>query len=279
MKVVGIVHAECADGGGAAWAIRSWAKSEGHELELIFQKYDGPAPEISDGAGKIIIADFSFSREDTIALHERFGAENVDLLDHHVTAQEALKGLPNCQFDMSRSGAVMVWQHLFPGEQVPTILEYVQDRDIWKWEMPRSQEVNAFLSSWNHHASLRHWDDLARKLGENFEQVVAEGEAILRTHAQLVEQSCATAHMVAIDGDNVPAVHSSVLNSEIGVRLLELFPDAPFAAIYTKLAGRTTWSLRSRSGGHNVSETARRMGGGGHPAASGYTEWHKSGGV
>ena len=55
------------------------------------------------------------------------------------------------RFDMGRSGAVLAWDYFFGGPSTgrprPWIVEYVQDRDLWAWKLPRSKEVSAYLRS------------------------------------------------------------------------------------------------------------------------------------
>ena len=260
-----IYHKNCFDGFGGAWA----AHFSLPDALYIPLAYNDEFPELGDSE-RLYIIDFSFDRDVMLELHETYGAENVLLLDHHATAQENLAGLPNCHIDLTRSGAVMSWQHFNHGAPLPLLMEYVEDRDLWKWKLPNSRAVNAYIGSWFDDRTFRRWDALEREVSTDFDRVVAEGEAILRANRQLVEQACNYAHTVTIDGYDVPAVHSAVLQSEIGERLKERFPKAPFVAIYMKERKRTRWSLRSQEGGHNVAKTAQRLGGGGHPAAAGF---------
>jgi nanoRNase/pAp phosphatase (c-di-AMP/oligoRNAs hydrolase) len=53
--------------------------------------------------------------------------------------------------------------------------------------------------------------------------------------------------------------------------MLALHPEAPFVAAYFENEkGQRVWSLRSRAG-FDCSEVAKRLGGGGHPQAAGFT--------
>ena len=83
----------------------------------------------------------------------------------------------------------------------------------------------------------------------------------------------------ALYGHRVPTVENAAvsLSSEVGERLLALHPDAPFDVIRHRSrddAGveYVRYSLRSRQGGHDVSETVRKFGGGGHRSAAGFTK-------
>lgn len=105
---------------------------------------------------------------------------------------------------------------------------------------------------------------------KGFAGLVNEGEAILRYQAQLVESAVANAIEIELDGYKILAVNATCLISEICERLAQ---GKPFGASYFIHGdGRKIWSLRSREGGIDVSEIAKRHGGGGHRAAAGFTE-------
>ena len=85
------------------------------------------------------------------------------LIDHHKTAAEDLANVPGCHFDTTRSGAVLAWQHFHPGAPVPEILLYVEDRDLWLWQLAHSREINAALgelkkdfAAWDHASENLH---------------------------------------------------------------------------------------------------------------------------
>ena len=264
-KTVVIYHDHCADGAAAAWvAQRALRDPECHAMS-----YGDELPPIEDGS-QLYVLDFSLDRHTMVALNERLGSDNVELLDHHESAAHRLAGLPNCYFDPNRSGAMIAWDYFFSGQPPPEIIRYVQDRDLWRWNLPNSREVNAWIASWADDDSFARWNDMAQMVEEQRETVIAQGRAILRTQDALVRQAAGSAIISTIDGHDVPVVTSPVLASEIGERLLELYPSAPFAAVRALQDGGDRYSLRSRQGGHNVAETATRLGGGGHPSAAGF---------
>ena len=93
------------------------------------------------GAGAALPARLRLPPSHDERLAARAGSTRV--LDHHATAAEDLAGLPFVTIDLDRSGAVLAWEHFHPGRPVPLLLRYVQDRDLWRWALPRSREVNA----------------------------------------------------------------------------------------------------------------------------------------
>ena len=139
----------------------------------------------------------------------------------------------------------------------------MEDRDLWKWELPNSPEVSAALES--HPKDFSVWDQLdARELAR-------EGKTILRHNRLQVERIVQHSALQDIVGWRVPAVNTPLLASEACEALLENFPGAPFAAAYADQRNRRKWSLRS-SGEFDVTEVAQLMGGGGHHHAAGFLE-------
>lgn len=262
-----LYHANCPDGFAAAWA--AWM-SLGDAATYLPVSYGDPLPEMPDES-RVYIVDFSFPRDVLKALDARCW---VFVIDHHATAQEALRGLAFAHFDMSKSGAVLTWEH-FHKEPVPELLLYVQDRDLWQWQLCRSKEINAALwkgtprefSRWKDICYL--WDRGVITTGK--ERLIEAGE-IIATYDQLtVDQLCAHPHWMRVLNWTVPAVASPVLQSEIGHQLLQLHPSAPFAVVYMTLDdGWLAYSLRARADDFDVSVVAKEFGGGGHKAAAGF---------
>jgi|ERR1044072_1887001 oligoribonuclease NrnB/cAMP/cGMP phosphodiesterase (DHH superfamily) len=257
-----LYHANCPDGFGAAWT--AWQKF-GDDAKYIPVAYGKPPPEMEPGS-EVLIVDFSYPRQVLEGLAE---THQLQVLDHHATAQEDLEGLPYCIFDMQRSGAMLTWDYLNPAQHAPDLIRYVQDRDHWRWELPSSREVSAWLGSWPFDFDL--WSELAERIQRSSDRVVAEGTALLRLKGQQVESMSHHPSWVEVGGHRIPAVNATVGISEVAERLCERFPEAPFAACWVDRSdGTRQWSLRSRNG-FDVSEVAKQYGGGGHKAASGFT--------
>lgn len=104
-------HGQCADGFGAAWAI--WKQFPGARFVPVEHGTPPPA-DLADQ--RVVIVDFSYARPTLEAL----AAETKELLvlDHHITAEKALAGLPYAYFDQTKSGAVMAWEWAHGSAQV-----------------------------------------------------------------------------------------------------------------------------------------------------------------
>ncbi len=259
MKALVIFHASCVDGFAAAWA--AWRKF-GDEADYVPAHYGEPAPEVT--GREVVIVDFSFPRAALLEMKEK--AASLRVLDHHKSAAADLEGLDFCTFDMNRSGAGIAWDELVGGER-PKLIDYVQDRDLWRFNLPRSREVSAWLSSWSR-SDFHCWSLLAADLANDFPNCVAQGNAILRGVVdQYVDGLVSKGRPTEIGGHVVPCINTTHAQSELVGKLAE---SATFAAgWFQREDGKFIYSLRSR-GDFDVSEIAKMYGGGGHAAAAGF---------
>ena len=245
-------HAECSDGFGAAWAL--WKKFP--SARFIPVKH-GNSPPAGIAGRHVVIVDFSYPRETLEAMARE--TAGLQVLDHHITAEKALAGLPFAYFDQKKSGAVLAWEWAHT-EPAPWLLQYIQDKDLWDWALPASREINAALASYPYNFHV--WDELRQVTLE------AEGRAILRYENELVGKIAAEAALVSFHNETVPAVQSAVLTSQLGERLSAGYP---FCVIWHDRDGRRYYSLRSREDGADVAAIATSYGGGGHTHAAGFS--------
>ena len=257
-----IYHDHCTDGWTAAWVAHRYFEKSCRSCELLAASYGDTPPKV-DGRD-VVIVDFSYSRDVLVKMRER--ARSLLVLDHHRTAEEALRGLPFVTFDMSRSGAGLAWDRFFPFEARPWIVDYVEDRDLWRWVLPGSQAVSAYLRTVLF--DLEAWTRLSK---EPVGDVVARGRAVLAHIDMIVRGNVGRASIGSLGGHDVPVVNASGAISETGNTLAS---KAPFAAVwFVDERGRYQYSLRSsrENPDHlDVSEIAKRFGGGGHRHAAGF---------
>jgi oligoribonuclease NrnB/cAMP/cGMP phosphodiesterase (DHH superfamily) len=159
MAIWGLYHSDCLDGFGAAFALWLYYKKRYAHLpsppSLSFMpvKYGEAFPAEPEPGDVIYILDFSFPRE-VLELHAQ--DKKIVVIDHHKTAAENLRRLPSspiplsptgivAHFDMNKSGAVMAWEYFFPDEPVPMLLQHIQDRDLWRFEIPGTRELTEAL--------------------------------------------------------------------------------------------------------------------------------------
>ena len=291
-----IYHANCADGFTAAWAV-SYALDG--EVELMPASYGDAPPDVR--GRDVVIVDFSYKRG--VLKEIAKAARSVLVLDHHKTAQEELrpgKGIIDISgwsndwswgrhllnvgqdvlegasyaniyvmFDMDRSGAQLAWDFFVGGDR-PMLVEYVADRDLWKWELYGSREVSAAIAS--HDFEISTWDELSVMLDyqDRLDDVVSAGSAILRKHDRDIRQMLEiTKREMVIGGHTIPVANLPYTMASDAAGLMA--QDAPFAATYFDGPEGRAFSLRSRGeGAVDVSEIAKAYGGGGHRNAAGF---------
>ena len=149
-----LYHDNCNDGFGAAYA--AW-KLLGNRAEYIACSHGDPPPDVK--GKKVVILDFSYSNQVTKKLIA--DAEDLWVIDHHKSAMVELHDISSTHFDMTKSGAMLAWDFFHPGKESPKFIQYIQDRDLWKWELPYSKEFSAAFDMvpWEFHEYEKFEDD------------------------------------------------------------------------------------------------------------------------
>jgi hypothetical protein len=260
-------HNEDMDGCFAAYAAYQAYGPEG--AEYIGLRAGQEVPVQVDR--EVVVLDLGLSLANLAALRE--ASKSLLVIDHHASSAAAYATAPECVvFDPSHAACVLAWQRFKPREPVPEIYQYVEDRDLWRFKLPLSREINAALSS---QPFTWQWAECCL----NFKgRLATDGAAILRWIDREVERLVDMAIVQDLAGHPAAIVNCPwKLGSEVGEALLKRFPNCAFAAtFYVSADGSRVWQLRSRkltdSGpGFDVGELARNLGGGGHPPAAGCT--------
>ena len=254
-----IYHANCTDGFGSAFS--AW-KLLGNRAEYHACTHGTKPPNVK---GKnVVILDFSFDNKTTKKLIK--DANNLLVIDHHKSAMVELHDISNTIFDMSKSGATMSWEFFHPGKEPPKFIQYITDRDLWKWELPYSKEFSAAFDMvpFEFEEFEKFEDDSV------FDDAVKRGSFILAYSKTVVKKVCEKATSKKYKDMDVLVVNSSHWMSEIGAKLS---PDCDFALIwyYDHDDQHTRVSLRSFHDHIDVSEIAKDFKGGGHRKAAGFT--------
>ncbi len=306
MKTYVLYHSQCPDGMGAAFA--AWLRLQ-DDATYIPVSYGQSVPDIE--AGSIVyIVDFSYPRDVLIHLYENV-CNKLVVLDHHATAEKALAGLSFCTFDMNKSGAVLACEY-FHGDaikcevgQLGEFFAYLQDRDLWQFKLPQSREVSMALRSypmdfktWSNISGLVVQGQIYEMPGICIDNLKKEGVACRRLTEQQVENMAKHHRWGYFDprsksirfteklepGGNgdpmvpahvfiMPVANATVFFSEVGEKLLEMFPAMECAAYYLdRNDGKRQWGLRSRKTFDCATAIAQPFGGGGHAQAAGFVQ-------
>lgn len=291
-KPLCIYHGHCDDGFAAAWAVRHAVGPD------LFEFYPGVyQQEPPDVRGRnVLFVDFSYKRP--VLQRVAQAARSVLILDHHKTAQEDLadgegfvdigkwssplsweRHLQNvyqdeCEgayavtytlFDMERSGAGLTWDFFHVGQPRPDFIDYVEDRDLWRKQLPGGDEFTIALRSYPQEFKV--WDEL---VAGGALKLINQGSSIQRYYRLRVEELKRSAYQASIADApfwvaNAPYFAASEVAGELAER------EHGFGACYFEVSqGRWQYSLRAR-GDFDVSEIAKQFGGGGHKGAAGFT--------
>jgi len=264
MKPLVIYHGNCADGFSAAWCF--WRKY-GEACDYLAGVYQQEPPDVTGRA--VYLVDFSYKRSVVLRMLEQ--ASHIVLIDHHKTALEDLAGIESEKFstftDLNRSGATLAWDFLFPGEDRPLLLGHVEDRDLWRFKLAGTREIQAFVFS--HEYTFEQWDRLMSADQVELLKMTAAGAAIERKHHKDVAELVAVCkRRMVIGGHDVPV--ASIPYTLVSDAAHLMAQGEPFAACYWDTAEGRTFGLRATDEGADVSEVAKQYGGGGHAKAAGF---------
>lgn len=272
-----LYHANCVDGFTSAWVAWSYLSNFDEDNEYIPVVYGDPLPDAALNCGRLFIIDFSYPPNELQRLVEANNYPDVVLLDHHESAVRKLEGFKfperwRVVFDMSKCGAKLAWEYFFPEEQTPAIVDYVEDGDLWRWALPNSREVAAYLGTVDF--DFDGWNKMSNVLANDAtkEEVVTAGTAMLKYRDANVARISRNPGFTMIAGHRVPCVNSRLWQSEIGNVLSK---NHPFACVwFVHDNGDYVYSLRSDNKrpaeAVNVAEIAEMYGGGGHRHAAGF---------
>lgn len=256
-----LYHKHCTDGFGAAWA--AWRKL-GDGADYLPVVHNELPPEAATGK-EIYLVDFCYDESATKSLIAR--NRRVTALDHHAMREPAVRLTENGVFDNERSGAAISWEYFHPGQPVPAILRYAEDADLWRWALPHTKEIAAYMDSIKQ--KFLAWNALSAELESDFAGCAAKGKLLLENEDRLLGEIIeGNAEEVLFEGHRVLAVNSPCFKSEIGHRLATKQP--PFGIIWDRKKGKIAVSLRADSS-FDVAALAAKYGGGGHTAAAGFT--------
>lgn len=296
-NMICIYHGNCADGFTAAWAV--WKRFPEAKFHAGF--YGDNPPDVA--GMDVVLVDFSYKKPVLEEMAKT--ARSVLILDHHKSAFEDLcdyeepsfswdtyihdvlsnldpmqfehKPFVRALFDMKRSGARLAWDFFHQDKEVPKLVLHVEDRDLWKFMLHGTREIQAVIFS--HPYLFERWNSLALQCENNNEAMISEGAAIERKHMKDVRELVQAAKRNMIIGGHIVLVAnlpytlaSDACNLMCGMDVMDWdgpIGKTPFAASYTDTPKGRSFSLRS-VGDFDVSAIAKAYGGGGHKNAAGF---------
>ena len=269
-------HGKCFDGLGAAYVF--WKKYGDEKVNYIpswhYNFWGTLNPDTY--VNKVVVFVDICPVKDVLKEINKY-AKFVLVLDHHKTAPESVESLKNslkfgCVIDMKKSGCVLAYNFCYPNEVPPKFLLHIEDRDIWKWSL---KDTKAFSNYIFLHTDLE--DFMVFKSFTRYEKdltnYIKEGETMELLIQKQISNAIKASQVVNFMGYKVALSQTSVHISEVGNTLVKNY-EVDFAMIWhyhrNKKFKGIKISLRSIDTKVDVSEIAKKFGGGGHRNASGF---------
>lgn len=276
-NTVVLYHANCNDGYGAAYAY--WAHAKASDLErteFVPMSYNDELPDCINENSHVVFLDFSIKRqpmEELLVL-----AEKVTVVDHHQSSLELAdleKAYDNFTFihSLEHSGAVLTWltYRTSQSQEVPMILLYIEDRDLWKFQYEATKAV---------HVALQHKLQSRYSSFENFSmltnpvylaELLEQGTAMLDMQKAIIDSSMKSIYIIGMLGEQCFIVNTlPTLSSDTCQAIRDLYPLSSMQATYSVIGNLVTYSLRSQ-GEVDCAKIAEHFGGGGHKNAAGFS--------
>ena len=289
-----LYHANCTDGFGAAWAA---FQKFGANASYIPVQYGTSTKSVEEQWGEfyahlygapldrdIYILDFSLPPDvlSLLQLHQQRQSVGLNyptkvvMLDHHESAMRQwttedtrklskLGSGTEIQFDMDRSGAGMAWDYFLYSAR-PMLVNYIEDRDLWKFKLPYTKAFCAGLQMVKQ--EFEEWDKIVSSHSETI-KVIDSGEAILKFQQGQIDKSSSDSSLKSITLCGVKGLACNCNNnvSEVGSAIAR--KSGTFSLTFFIKDQEVICSLRSIAP-FNVANIAKTFGGGGHAQAAGF---------
>lgn len=271
--VVVVYHSGCPDGVTSAAVI---INELGPDIQLVRGRYSSSIFEsVDDLTGKVVLmADFSYPEEEMMKVIDQ--ADLVIFLDHHKSAVETLskqlhRAKVFCYASVFYSGASLTWDFFHNGQNTPLFVQYIEDGDLYKFELPNSYDIVKGL-----HAAMGELLDESCKLLDDgyfktrMNDFLQIGQSLNQNAQRNVKNLIKNGLVkVSLNTHTFPMVNVTPDHTNLVGEVIGDMPGVPFVICYTILADKVKVSLRSGKHGEDVTMVLNDLGiqGGGHKHA------------
>ncbi len=267
------LHHNDADGRASAAIVRRYYGPDTlcHEMN-----YGDPVPwDLVAQADRVVVVDFSLPLEEMIRLAE---GRAFIWIDHHKSSLETLgpeaerRGWPGLR-SAAEAACVLTWRYFFPDQPVPRAVVLIGDRDIWRWA---EADTGPFTEGLYHEPDTSPcndalWEPLLNDDPATLRRLVERGKVLRAARLQDLRRAVdRRAFPVRFEGHRTLAINHPG-SGDLGAIIRGL----GYTIAYTYVDGVQNGELRTfvtlYSDQVDVSEIARKFGGGGHPGAAGFS--------
>lgn len=257
------------DGCCAAAVVR---RALGTEVELQPLEIGDPVPwDRIEDCEQVVMVDYSLAPADMRRLRDGW---RLVWVDHHKTSLvvlgEEMAEVPG-ERSLEAAGCVLTWQTFFPDQKLPTAVALVGDRDIWRMQFPETRAFSEGLyrsdfSPDNDEFWVPLLDDDQSKVQQLTERGAVLYEARVLDIQDVVQRY---GFEIVFEGHRTLAVnhHGS---GDMGEHIRQLGYEIGYCFVDVLRDGRLQTTVTLYSDQVDVSQLARKHGGGGHPGAAGF---------
>lgn len=282
-----LYHANCLDGLGAAYS--AWKRLGAKDTRYIQVQYGKDFPDIKvQTTDTVYILDFSYPHDvikanipettEIIAIDHHQSAK-----DHHDAIMADLDRITMGVFEIRKSGAVLAWEWFMGNIPVPMLLRHIQDRDLWKFELPSTRAILTGLRATTGYTNFEVLDSMmynqdGKECSEYLKVLAFKGsilneydDRICDSFARAGSEKIAAVHFM---GHKTALYNTTTLVSDIGSAIVKSGQGFDIAVSYFVTSDcKMVFSLRSddKEANVDVGSIAKRLGGGGHRNAAGFT--------
>ena len=228
----------------------------------------------------LIVTDYTF--DNATVMKNLIAVEKINLIwiDHHVAIDEAAKidFNPEGLRRKDVSAAHLCWEYFFPGTEVPTVVKYISDYDIWNWkDNPNAlyfqNAIRNLSFNINQKSSMDLFETLITDKGR-VDRLVAIGKKIEDYYDLRRELVCRdSAFETTIDGIPALACNIKTTNSLIFKPLEEKYKNVPLRILFAYFSSINGYRVSVFSGDgktYSAHAVCSKHGGGGHIGAAGF---------
>jgi oligoribonuclease NrnB/cAMP/cGMP phosphodiesterase (DHH superfamily) len=196
----------------------------------------------------------------------------VTVIDHHIGSHEELTKAASASenltyvFDNKKSGASLAWSHFFPGEEMPQLIRYIEDADLWRLSYGDTTiGVRTYCSNyWNKPG------ELLALFVVPIADIEAKGKILFDFMEATIHNSLIHIAPLSLEVGpyTVRAYNVTMFQPVVGMRFSK--DSGEVALCYTVEGDVVRTSIRSHEGQHPTAlDIAKRLGGGGHEHMAG----------
>lgn len=204
--------------------------------------------------------------------------KDVTWIDHHKTSIEkdeelrqmgiTLKGVRSTE----KAACELTWEFYHPNTRIPLAVQYIGDRDTWKWRFGSATEdfCNGLqlmdMCPWSVHWTILFDNDESPFAKAEKESILSEGNVVSRYKRMLSQDLAKNSFETEFEGHKVLALNFSHFGSAVFGN-----KASDYDAVVVFGFNGSVWTYSLYSSKIDVSEIAKKYGGGGHVGAAGFT--------